>query len=171
MRGLERVRGRWEWHAKYAADGGDGSLAGADAEHSRLLEAKRKVSDVQVEIATVQFELDEVHRENAYDLEGLEAQKAELEGKVARKQARLDQELSRRDAAQAALNDALKSGRAEELRVTIRNMRNAELLCRHAKENRAAYADEAQAHVNRTKKKFANELRTKYALDSSQGYL
>ena len=49
-------------------------------------------------------------------------------------------------------------------------MRNAELLCRHAAENRETFDAEAKIRVNRAQKDFDKKLRSKNEKDKSSGY-
>ena len=109
-----------------------------------------------------------MRRDHTYELEALASEKSSLESRIARKQEKLDAEVAKRDSMQQQLNLNLKSGRIEELTVMIRNMRNAELLCRHARDNRAAFEDDAMIAVRRAKKKFDSELEQADALERSR---
>lgn len=195
---LERVRARREWRARAALLPVEGAAAaaaaaetvvegktssrrsarpaatlsaGLDPEHARMMSEKAKLNAVTVDVEALKFEVEDMHRDHTYELEALSSEKVSLEARIARKQDKLDGEVARRDALQQQLNVSLKSGKIEELTVMIRNMRNAELLCRHAKENRAVFEDDAKTAVRRAKKKFDSALEQTEALEQSQGFM
>ena len=170
----EKVRARREWTAKYAADGRSeqktSMSVGIDLEHEKLLNAKNKLTSVQIDVSALAFELEDLKREHAYDIGHITEQISTMEKQIARKQAQLNEDLSLRQEVQESLSLSLKSGRAEELQVQIRNMRNAELLCRHAAKNRDTFEDEAKTRVKRAQHKFDKRLKTRDAMDHSNGY-
>ena len=128
---------------------------------------KAKLNAAMIDVETLKFEVDDLRRDHTYELEALASEKSSLESRIARKQEKLDAEVAKRDSMQQQLNLNLKSGRIEELTVMIRNMRN-ELLCRHARDNRAAFEDDAMTAVRRAKKKFDSELEQADALERSR---
>lgn len=178
---LEKVRARREWRAREAlrvADGdvvegksgrGSTAIVGLDSEHSQIMAEKAKLNAAMVDVETLKFEVDDLRRDHTYELEALSSEKSSLESRIARKQEKLDAEIAKRDSMQQRLNLNLKSGKIEELTVMIRNMRNAELLCRHARDNRAAFEDDAMKAVRRAKKKFDSELEQADALTAIRG--
>tara|TARA_B100000780_G_C21114053_1_gene450501 strand:+ start:116 stop:2599 length:2484 start_codon:yes stop_codon:yes gene_type:complete len=173
----DKVRARREWTAKYATDASNDVIEtktsrsiGIDSEHEKLLDAKNKLTAVQIDVSALEFELEDLKREHSYDIGHMTEQANEMELKIQRKQTQLKKESSLRQQIQEKVSQAQKSGRIEELQVTIRNMRNAELLCRHAAKNRDTFEDEANSRVKRSQQNFDKKLKNRDVVDKSSGF-
>jgi hypothetical protein len=134
------------------------------------LDAKSKLTAVQIDVSALEFELEDLKREQAYEIDHLTNLTSDMEMNIARKQSQFKELLSKRQELQDNVSKELKSGRAEKLQVQIRNMRNAELLCRHAAKNQASFEDEAKTRVKRAKQSFDKKLKTRDAVDHHDGY-
>ena len=165
-----KVEERREWRAKYAMDNNN-TLGGIDREHEQLLMAKNKLTAVQIDVSALEFEANDLKREHLYEMEHLTAHHKNMEEKISRKSNNLKNILEEQQNIQEQLSSSLKSGKTERLQVQIRNMRNAELLCRHAAEHRDTFDAEAKMKVNRAQKNFHKKLKTRDAVDKSSGYI
>ena len=166
---------------KTSSRGGDGrrnsrmrsirsSDRGIDVEHEKLLDAKSKLTAVQIDVSALEFELDDLKREHSYDIDHVTTLGNEMETNITRKQLQLKDMLLQKQELQDNISTLLKSGYAEKLQVQIRNMRNAELLCRHAAKNQASFENEAKTRVKRSKQSFDKKLKTRDAVDHHDGY-
>ena len=172
---LKKVKLRREWTAREAHEEnrreGKSSVAGFDPEFAQIMAEKAKLNAVTVDVEALKFEVEDMRRDQTYELEALMEEKSALEARLSRKQSKLDAEVAKHDALQNELNENLKSGKIEQLTEMIRNMRNAELLCRHARDNKKAFEDDARLAVRHAQNEFNQELRRAEALEHSQGYM